>query len=41
VPHQKRGSEALEVIGIFPVFKGKAMHDNHHSYFQYEDVIHT
>ena len=39
--HQKRGSQALEAIGIFPVFQGKAMHDNYCSYFQYENVIHT
>ena len=39
--HRKRGSKALEAIGIFPVFKGKAMHDNYCSYFQYENVIHT
>lgn len=38
-PHRKRGREALDTIGIFPVFKGKAMHDGYHSYFQYEDVI--
>ena len=39
--HQKRGSKALDAIGIFPVFKGKAMHDNYCSYFQYENIIHA
>ena len=38
-PHRKRGREALDAIGIFPVFKGKAMHDGYHSYFQYEDIL--
>lgn len=37
-PHRKRGGEALEAIGIFPVFKGKAMHDGYRSYFQYEGI---
>jgi transposase len=39
--HRKRGSEALEAIGIFPGFKGKAMHDNYCSYFQYTKVFHV
>jgi len=38
-PHRKRGGEALAAIGIFPVFKGKAMHDNYRAYFQYEEVL--
>jgi len=38
-PHQKRGGEALDAIGIFPVFKGKAMHDGYRSYFQYEAIL--
>jgi transposase len=37
-PHRKRGCEALDAIGIFPVFKGKALHDSYRSYFQYKDI---
>lgn len=37
--HQNRGCKALDAIGIFPVFKGTAMHDAYRSYFQYEGVI--
>ena len=38
--HRHRGSKALDEIGIFPVFKGTAMHDSYRSYFQY-DAVHN
>ncbi|HEX7434066.1 MAG TPA: IS66 family transposase [Anaerolineaceae bacterium] len=36
--HANRGRKALDAIGIFPVFKGTAMHDSYRSYFQYDAV---
>jgi len=39
--HPKRGRKALDTMGIFPVFKGKAVHDNYCSYFQYDQVSHA
>ncbi len=39
--HQKRGKKALEEIGIFPNFKGTAIHDGYCSYFQYDQVNHA
>jgi transposase len=36
--HKNRGSKALDEIGIFPEFKGTAMHDSYSSYFIYQAV---
>ena len=36
--HPNRGCKALDAIGIFPVFKGTAMHDAYRSYFQYQEL---
>jgi transposase len=38
--HAKRGRQALDAIGILPHRRGKAIHDDYHSYFQYPDVDH-
>ena len=38
--HTKRGRQALDAIGILPYRRGKAIHDDYPSYFQYPDVDH-
>jgi transposase len=37
VAHAKRGRQALDEIGILPNRRGKSIHDDYHSYFQYPD----
>ena len=39
--HPKRGSKALDAMGILPQRKGIVLHDDYRSYFQYDNVFHA
>jgi len=41
VPHEKRGKDAPDAIGVLPSYKGIAMHDNWAPYFAYENCDHA
>lgn len=39
--HNKRGTDAMNAMGILPHFKGIAIHDNWKPYFTYQNVSHS
>ena len=38
--HAKRGSKAVNAIGILPQYRGNVVHDHWHCYFSYQQVKH-
>jgi len=41
MPHEKRGKEAMDDMGILPEFKGILIHDHWKSYFSYIECLHA
>jgi len=40
-PHEKRGKEAMDAIGILPRFRGVLCHDHWKPYYQYRECLHS
>lgn len=40
-PHAKRGTEAMNEIGILPLFQGVLCHDHWKPYYQYDGCVHV
>lgn len=39
--HKKRGSEAMNAIGVLPLYRGMLCHDHWKPYYLYEDIVHV
>jgi len=40
-PHQKRGKEAMDEMGVLPEYRGVLVHDHWKPYYRYPDIIHA
>jgi transposase len=40
-PHEKRGTEAMDEMGVLPYYKGRLCHDHWKSYYKYREIIHA
>lgn len=39
--HAKRGTEAMDAIGVLPYFRGLLIHDHWKPYYRYDDCLHV
>ena len=40
-PHEKRGTEAMNEMGILPLYRGVLVHDHWKPYYKYEKITHA
>lgn len=39
--HKKRGKEAMDAIGVLPLYHGMLCHDHWKPYYRYEEIVHV